>query len=202
MQSSVYIVKASFRLPSASNWAELSKLKTNNYNPIVQIDSEFWNSRNIVLPDCDDKLYGGIVESPFFADLSLLGIGQNEWSCLDPQQRLCLSLAQELTTELTLPQNTSVFIGASDTGWSQNNTLPADNRYLLAGSHLSMTSARISYHFDLTAKSKTIDTSCSSALVAISEAFESVASGDSELSICGGVNLFNDPFKFAQLKLC
>ena len=200
LSSSVYIVNASFRLPSASNWSELSKLKVNASNPITQIDTEFWNSRNIVLPDSDEKLYGGIIESPFFADLSALGIGQNEWSCLDPQQRLCLSLAQELTTELTLPQNTSVFIGASDTGWSQHNTLPPDNRYLLAGSHLSMTSARISYHFDLTAKSKTIDTSCSSALVAISEAFESILSGDSELSICGGVNLFNDPFKFAQLR--
>ena len=83
----------------------------NASNPITQINSEFWNSRNIVLPDSDEKLYGGIIESPFFADLSALGIGQNEWSCLDPQQRLCLSLAQELTTELTLPQNTSVFIG-------------------------------------------------------------------------------------------
>ena len=197
--SSVYIAKASFRLPSVSNWVEFAALKTSSNSPITLIDSDFWHSRNIVIPDDYDKLYGGIVESPFFADLSQLGIGQNEWSCLDPQQRLCLSLAQELLNDLTLPQNTSVFIGASDTGWSHHNSLPPDNRYLLAGSHLSMISARISYHFDLTAKSKTIDTSCSSALVAISEAVESILSGDSELSICGGVNLFNDPFKFDQL---
>lgn len=200
LRSPVYILKASFRLPFASNWAELSKLKTNSVNPISQINSEFWSARNLASPKSDENLFGGIVDSPFFADISTLGIGHNEWSCLDPQQRLCLSLAQELTSDLTLPQETSVFIGASDTGWSQHNTLPSDNRYLLAGSHLSMTSARISYHFDLNGKSKTIDTSCSSSLVAIAEAFESISSGDSHLSICGGVNLFNDPFKFAQLR--
>ena len=197
---SVYIVRASFRLPSASNWSEFSSVKTSNSSPVTQINSDFWNSRNITCPNDTSDLCGGIIKSPFFADLSQLGIGKNEWSCLDPQQRLCLSLAQELTADLTLPQNTSVFIGASDTGWSQFNTLAAENRYLLAGSHLSMTSARISYHFDLTAKSKTIDTSCSSSLVAISESFDSVLSGDCKFSICGGVNLFNDPFKFAQLK--
>ena len=70
LSSSVYIVNASFRLPSASNWSELSKLKVNASNPITQIDSEFWNSRNIVLPDSDEKLYGGIIESPFFNAVS------------------------------------------------------------------------------------------------------------------------------------
>lgn len=200
MSTPVYIVKASFRLPSASNWQDLSRIKTSSDTPISKIDSDFWLSRNIITPDSDDNIYGGVVQNPFFADLSDLGIGLNEWSCLDPQQRLCLSLAQEITTDITLPQDTSVFIGASDTGWSFCNTLESDNRYLLAGSHLSMTSARISYHFDFTGKSKTIDTSCSSSLVAMSEAFEAISSGECDFSICGGVNLFNDPFKFLQLR--
>jgi len=196
----IFIVNASFRLPSASNWQELTQLKTSSSSPISRIDSNFWLSRNIKLPDFDDEIFGGILQSPFFADLSQLGIGANEWSFLDPQHRLCLSLVQEMTANLSLPQSTSVFIGASDTGWSSNNTLPFDNRYLLAGSHLSMTSARISYHFDLNGNSKTIDTSCSSSLVAINEAYQAVLAGESEFAICGGVNLFNDPSKFPQLR--
>ncbi|MBV06596.1 MAG: hypothetical protein CMD53_04575 [Gammaproteobacteria bacterium] len=197
--SCVYVVNAVFRLPSVNSWQQLSEVKTSLLSPIQRITDVFWQSRDIVIPNFDTELFGGILSDPFFADISDLGISRKEWQCMDPQQRHCLSLAQELLSVYSLPKNTSVFIGATDTGWSQYNTLPSDNRFLLTGCHLSMMSARISYHFDFTSKSKTIDTSCSSSLVAIVEAFQSIQAGESDFSICGGVNLFNDPFKFEQL---
>ena len=197
--SCVYVANAVFRLPSANSWQQLSEVKTSLLSPIQRITDGFWQSRDIVTPNFDTELFGGILSDPFFADIADLGISRKEWQCMDPQQRHCLSLAQELLSVYSLPKKTSVFIGATDTGWSQYNNLSSDNRFLLTGCHLSMMSARISYHFDFTSKSKTIDTSCSSSLVAIVEAFQSIQDGESDFSICGGVNLFNDPFKFEQL---
>lgn len=197
--SRVYIIDARFRIPGASNWNELYNIKNNGISIISEINSDFWASRNLKTPNYINSIYGGLVVDPFFADFNELGIGQREWDCLDPQQRLCLGLTQELLGSYEVPKNTSVFIGASDTGWSQFNLMSDDNRYLLTGSHLSMISARISYHFDLTSISKTIDTSCSSSLVAICDAVQAIQHGHSEYAICGGVNLFNDPTKFEQL---
>jgi len=197
--SRVFIIDASFRIPGASNWDEFRDIKNKDHSIITQIRPEFWASRNLNKPEYYNSIYGGLVDDPFFADFNELGIGQREWDCMDPQQRLCLGLTQELLDSNEVPQNTSVFIGASDTGWAQFNLLPSDSRYLLTGTHLSMISARISYHFDLTSISKTIDTSCSSSLVAICDAVQAIQHGHSEYAICGGVNLFNDPTKFDQL---
>lgn len=197
--SRVFIIGASFRIPGASNWDEFCDIKNKDLSIITQIKPEFWASRNLNTPEYQNSIYGGLVDDPFFADFNELGIGQREWDCMDPQQRLCLGLTQELLDSNEVSQNTSVFIGASDTGWAQFNLLPSDSRYLLTGTHLSMISARISYHFDLTSISKTIDTSCSSSLVAICDAVQAIQHGHSEYAICGGVNLFNDPTKFDQL---
>jgi emericellamide synthase (highly reducing iterative type I polyketide synthase) len=58
-----------------------------------------------------------------------------------------------------------------------------------------MLANRISYFFDLRGPSMTIDTACSSTLVAIHEACRALRLGDIDQALVGGANLILDPDK-------
>ena len=62
-----------------------------------------------------------------------------------------------------------------------------------------MMSNRISHFFDLRGPSMTIDTACSTALVALHMACQSLRSGESKISIVGGVNAMLNPDNFILL---
>ena len=62
-----------------------------------------------------------------------------------------------------------------------------------------MMSNRISHFFDLNGPSMTIDTACSTALVALHMACQSLRSGESKMAIVGGVNAMLNPDNFILL---
>ena len=62
-----------------------------------------------------------------------------------------------------------------------------------SGGTLSIAANRISYLFDLKGPSVSVDTACSSALVAISLACKAVWSGDCDAALAGGVNALITP---------
>ncbi|MEO1339827.1 MAG: SDR family NAD(P)-dependent oxidoreductase, partial [Cyanobacteria bacterium J06635_13] len=62
-----------------------------------------------------------------------------------------------------------------------------------AGNELNEIAARVSHSLDLTGASLTVNTACSSSLVALHLACENLRSGQSSMSIVGGVNLNLSP---------
>lgn len=56
-----------------------------------------------------------------------------------------------------------------------------------------MLANRVSYFFDLRGPSITLDTACSSGLVAIHEACKSILTGEVKQALVGGANLILDP---------
>jgi acyl transferase domain-containing protein len=69
------------------------------------------------------------------------------------------------------------------------------NSYRFTGTGASILANRISYFFDLHGPSMTIDTACSSTLVALHEACRAVHMGDVRQALIGGANLIMDPDK-------
>jgi acyl transferase domain-containing protein len=65
--------------------------------------------------------------------------------------------------------------------------------YRFTGTGAAIVSNRISYVFDLHGPSITLDTACSSGLVAIHEACKAIADGEVTQAVVGGTNLILDP---------
>lgn len=69
-------------------------------------------------------------------------------------------------------------------------TLP---RYYVTGTGTAMLANRISYFFDLNGPSLTVDTGCSTSLVALHLACQSIRAGESEGALVGGSNIILNP---------
>jgi emericellamide synthase (highly reducing iterative type I polyketide synthase) len=62
-----------------------------------------------------------------------------------------------------------------------------------------MLANRVSYFFDLRGPSMTIDTACSSGIVALHEACKSIRDGEVTQALVGGANLILDPDQTAVM---
>ncbi|EFW99415.1 polyketide synthase [Grosmannia clavigera kw1407] len=66
-------------------------------------------------------------------------------------------------------------------------------RFLLAGNGATMMANRISHFYDLRGPSLTLDTGCSSALVALNQACQSLMLGDAKMAVVAAANLAINP---------
>ncbi|KAI1134071.1 putative FSP1 [Hypoxylon sp. FL0543] len=124
---------------------------------------------------------------------------------LDPQFRLQLESAYEALENAGLPleqiagSNTSVFAGIFLHGYKESMMRDEDNlpRFLPTGTGPAMASNRISHFFDLRGASMTLDTGCSTTLVALHQAVQTLRTGEADMSLVGGSNLLlnSDMFK-------
>ncbi|KAF1988946.1 hypothetical protein K402DRAFT_461387 [Aulographum hederae CBS 113979] len=132
-----------------------------------------------------------LFDAPFF------GMTKAEAAALDPQQRLLLECCYEAfenagtRVEDMAGSDTSVFVGSFCKDWGELTLRDPDATpmYQATGSGQAMLSNRLSYYFNLTGPSVTIDTACSASLVALHLACQSIKSGESRQAVAGGVNV-------------
>lgn len=97
--------------------------------------------------------------------------------------------------------NTSVFSGAffhdyQDGQFRDPEQLP---KFVMTGCGSAMASNRVSHFFDLRGPSMTIDTGCSTTLVALHQACQGLRSGESDMAVVGGANLLLNPDYFVSI---
>ncbi len=148
--------------------------------------------------------WGGFVDDVDQFDPTFFGISPREASRMDPQQRLLLEVAWEsfehagLAVDKMAGSRTGVFIGIGGTDYSKipahfEDYLERIDAHVGTGNALSIAANRISYIFDLRGPSFAVDTACSSALVALHSAVQSLRNHESEMALAGGVNLILSP---------
>ncbi|GAB2650839.1 polyketide synthase Pks13 [Nocardia goodfellowii] len=129
---------------------------------------------------------------------------------MDPQQRLMLELTWEALEHARIPASelkgepVGVFIGSSSNdfmliaalglGSEPDGSTPLSaEAYGIMGSVSSIIPNRVSYFYDFRGPSVSIDTACSSTMVAVHEAVRALRGGDADLALAGGVNMLLAP---------
>ncbi|MEV0522617.1 beta-ketoacyl synthase N-terminal-like domain-containing protein [Streptomyces sp. NPDC050439] len=157
------------------------------------------------LPD-DLSRHGGVlgdgsVEGVGGFDAEFFGIGADEATAMDPQQRMLLEVTREAVDHAALPvpslagTRTGVFVGISGNEYAHLTTADPESvgAWTPPGAALSVAANRLSYVLDLRGPSMAVDTACSSSLVAVHHAVRSLGAGESDMALAAGVNLLLSP---------
>ena len=206
-KSPIAIIGIGCRFPggamdSASFWTFLR----NAGNAIVEVPKNRWNLDHYYDPNphLAGKMitrWGGFLETIDQFDAKFFGISPREALRMDPQQRWLLEVAWEAmedggqAPDRMAGTRTGVFIGISSNDYANIQMKgPHDvDMHTNSGSTLSIASGRISYLFDLKGPSLSVDTACSSALVAVNLACNSIWDGQCDTALAGGVNALITP---------
>nr|AEH26539.1 polyketide synthase [uncultured Acidobacteria bacterium C5] len=160
-------------------------------------DPDAWYDPNPDMPGKINCRHGGFVEGCENFDPAFFEIAPREARSLDPQQRMLLEVSWEamenagLVPSEHVGSNTGVFVGI--TGYDYYRFVSGSDpqridAYLGTGNAHSAASGRLSYFFGFKGPCISMDTACSSALVAVHSACQSLRAGESEMALAGGVN--------------
>ncbi|KAI9748439.1 MAG: hypothetical protein M1835_001796, partial [Candelina submexicana] len=123
-----------------------------------------------------------------------------EARAMDPQQRMLLEIAYEAVENagITLQQftgtNTAVYTGSEGADYASvlARDIDATPKYTATGTASCMTANRLSYFYDLSGPSMSVDTACSSTMAALNQAVRTLQGHEASMAlVCGGKLIFN-----------
>lgn len=139
-------------------------------------------------------------------DASFFGISPKEAKAMDPSQRLMLEVAFEafesggLTLDDVAGSNTCVYAAQWTCDYRDMMARDLQNAptYAATGTGTTLLSNRLSWFFDLRGPSLTVNTACSSSMVALHQACESLRREESDMALVASANvaLCSDMFTY------
>jgi acyl transferase domain-containing protein/NADPH:quinone reductase-like Zn-dependent oxidoreductase/acyl carrier protein len=184
------------------------RLLTGKVDAVVEVPGDRWKLDLFydADPEAPGRMYvrrgGFLTDSVWDFDPEFFGISPREASHMDPQQRLVLEVAWEALDDAGMAarvggRHVGVFMGGFMGDSQVLRHVPAArsaiNSHTATSGTFTMLSNRLSYVLDLRGPSMTIDTACSSSMVAIHEAAQAVARAECESALAGGVNVMLHP---------
>ena len=201
----IAIVGLACRLPGAADPAAFWRLLMDGVDAVREVPADRWPIDRLYDPDpakpgAMSTRWGGFLDRVDRFDAAFFQISPREAAQIDPQQRLALELAWEAFEDagwrpsLLAGRRAGVFLGAMWSDYARLLTEPEDiAQHTATGQDTSIISARISYALGLEGPSLVVNTACSSALVAVHLACQSLKAGESEIALAGGVHLLLAP---------
>jgi len=164
------------------------ELKTSGIDPVLLSNPDYVKAR-------------GVLEDPDLFDASFFGFTPREAETTDPQQRLFLECAWEaLESAGYNPERygglIGVYAGVGPNAYFLNNLYP--NRDLmeamgdfqaLIGNDKDYVTTRVSYKMNLRGPSVVVQTACSTSLVAVCQACQSLLSGECDIALAGASSI-------------
>ena len=179
-----------------------------------------WNATAYFDPDpsaaAGGKIYcrhGGFMEGVDRFDPGFFNIPRDEAMVMDPQERLFLMSVWRALEDAGYSRDrlrsacpkgrgvdAGVFVGVTTQSYQMLIEEAKDSGRMATPSAMPWSIAnRVSYFFDFKGPSLPVDTACSSALVALHMACESLRRGECAIAVAGGVNLYLHHSKYLSL---
>ena len=179
---------------------------TNGGDGISEIPPDRWNADEYYDPDQFapgrmSSKWGGFLPDVAGFDADFFGISPREAEAMDPQQRLMLEVAFEalehagIATDELSGVRAAVMMGVYYTEYQTISAANPDNidAYSATGNAHAVAVGRIAYLLGLRGPAVAIDSACSSSLVTIHLACQSLRLRESDLALAGGVSLILRP---------
>jgi len=208
----IAIIGMACRFPQANNPSEFWQLLKKGENAITEVPSERWDMNEYYDPDPTiegktNARYGGFIEGIDHFDPLFFDISPREAQEMSQSQRLALEIVWEALTNARMSvqkmrgSQTGVFFGNV---WNDFEHMRIKKRtpitqHSAVGQSASIIANRVSYAYGFQGPSIVLDSACSSSLLAVHLACNSIQEGDSELAIAGGVNIIIDPESYVAL---
>ena len=204
----IAIIGMDCQFPQANHAEGYWQLLQNGIDAVTEIPSERWDISQYYDPDPSQpgKMYarhGAFLDQVDRFDPHFFGISPLEAIGMDPQQRLLLEVSYHAlenagqSPEQLKGSKTGVFVGICFDDYGKlsfkGGNLANIDAYTSLGNSKSIAVGRLSYLFGFTGPALSLDTSCSSSLLAIHLACQSLRNRESHLALAGGVNLMLSP---------
>jgi natural product biosynthesis luciferase-like monooxygenase protein len=203
----IAVIGMSCRFPQASDLASFWQLLSTGKDAISEVPDLRWRWQDWYSEDPEaakNKTYsrwGGFVDDIDHFDPLFFQISPREAELMDPQQRIFLEVAWECIEHAgyaaaNLAQTpVGVFVGCSNNGYYQRiaSKLTASDYSAGIGNQNAIIANRVSFLLNLRGPSVLVDTMCSSSLVSLHAACQSIRQGECSMAISGGVNFQLSP---------
>jgi acyl transferase domain-containing protein/2-polyprenyl-3-methyl-5-hydroxy-6-metoxy-1,4-benzoquinol methylase len=200
----IAIVGMSCRFPGAKDIEQFWQNLRNGVESITFFSDQELTESGIDSSIINDSNYikaGYIVDDIDLFDNSFFGYSPKETEIIDPQQRFFLECAWEALEDATYVPQTykgliGIFGGVRISGYVQrmtsdlNRTGTAESFQALIGNDKDYLTTRISYKLNLKGPSVTVQTACSTSLVAVHMASESLRNEECDMALAGGAAIF------------
>ncbi|PIM67233.1 polyketide synthase [Streptomyces sp. JV178] len=202
----IAVVAVSGDLPGAPDVAALWPLLRSGGHAFTEIPAERWDidahfeARGPHMTGTYCRT-GAFLDDIDRFDPSFFGISVREAEEMDAQQKLLLEHAWAVRDESGLAgrRDIGVFVGATYTHHRDAHGLDTVGPHTALGSLNAVLANRVSYALDLTGPSQTVDTLCSSSLVAVQQAVAALRSGTCGAAIVAACHVGLTPWYYRSL---
>ncbi|MBD2727329.1 acyltransferase domain-containing protein [Nostoc sp. FACHB-892] len=204
-QEPIAIIGTGCRFPGGvENPEAFWRLLRDGVDAITEVPADRWDLEKYYNPEPDmpGKVCtreGGFLTGVDTFNPEFFGISAREAVSIDPQQRLLLEVSWEaLENANQVPEHlhntaTGTFIGIYLNDYSKVMSSLGDvsqiDAFSAIGNSLSVAAGRLSYFLGLKGPSMAVDSSCSSSLVSVHLACQSLRLKECNLALAGGVGL-------------
>ena len=196
----IAVVGMSGKFPGAANVDEFWRNISAGIESIQFFDDEALIQNDISLELLNHKEFVkscALLDDGKYFDAHYFSFTPREAELLDPQQRLMLECAADALEhagygDSSQARNIGVFVGTADSLYYKEHILgnplisPEEQEMSYTGNSSAFVSTRISYKLNLTGPSINVLSACSTSLVSIHQAANSLLNSECEMALAGG----------------